>query len=218
MPGLFELTGPAMPPVRGGAPDALVVLLHGYGADGNDLIALAPHLGQIVPCAQFVSPNAPFPCEMGFGRQWYGASDRSTEAYLAGSRTAASILDGFLDDQLAALGLGEERMVLIGFSQGTMLALHAAPRRPAACAGVVGFSGRLVAPDLLPVETVSRPPIMLVHGDADEVVPYDALAEAQAGLEAAGFAVESHTRAAQGHGIDQEAMALGARFLAKVLG
>ena len=218
MPGLFELTGPAMPPVRGGTPDALVVLLHGYGADGNDLIALAPHLGQAVPGAQFVSPNAPFPCEMGFGRQWYSASDRSAEAYLAGSRTAASILDGFLDDQLEALGLDEGRMVLIGFSQGTMLALHVAPRRPVACAGVVGFSGRLVAPDLLPEETVSRPPIMLVHGDADEVVPYDALAEAEAGLEGASFAVESHTRPGLGHGIDQEAMALAARFLAKVLG
>jgi phospholipase/carboxylesterase len=218
MPGLFELTGPAMPPVRGGAPDALVVLLHGYGADGNDLIALAPHLGQAVPGAQFVSPNAPFPCEMGFGRQWYGAANRSTEAYLAGSRAAASILDGFLDDQLAALGLEEGRLALIGFSQGTMMSLHVAPRRPTACAGVVGYSGRLVAPDLLPEEAVSRPPVMLVHGDADAVVPYEALAEAQAGLEAAGFVVESHTRPGLGHGIDQEAMALGARFLARILG
>ncbi|MBT5414677.1 MAG: alpha/beta fold hydrolase [Rhodospirillaceae bacterium] len=215
---MFELSGPAMPPVRGGAPDALVVLLHGYGADGNDLIALAPHLGQAAPGAQFVSPNAPFPCEMGFGRQWFGASDRSPEAYLGGTRAAAAILDGFLDDQLAALGLEEGRMALVGFSQGTMMALHVAPRRPTACAGVVGYSGRLVAPELLPEEAVSRPPVVLVHGDADEVVPYAAMAEAQNGLEAAEFSVESHSRPGLGHGIDQEALVLGARFLAKVLG
>lgn len=218
MPGLFELSGPAMPPVRGGAPDALVVLLHGYGADGNDLIGLAPHLGQVAPGAQFVSPNAPFPCEVGYGRQWFGTGDRSAEAYLSGTRAAASILDGFLDDQLAALGLGEERLALVGFSQGTMMSLYVAPRRRAACAGVIGYSGRLVASELLPAETVSRPPILLVHGDADEVVPFAALAEAQAGLVAAGFEVEHHTRPGLGHGIDQEALVLGARFLARVLG
>ena len=218
MTGIFDLDGPRHPPAGGGAPDALVILLHGYGADGFDLISLAPHWGAAVPGAQFVSPHAPYPCEMGFGRQWFGVQGLGAESYLASVRAAASILDAFIDGELAASGLAEDRLALVGFSQGTMMALHVAPRRAAPAAGVVGFSGRLVDAALLVEETASRPPFLLVHGDADEIVSHAALAEAAAGLEAAGIPVEAHTRPGLGHGIDQEGLALGARFLATTLG
>ena len=218
MTGIFDLDGPRHPPAGGGAPDALVILLHGYGADGMDLISLAPHWGQAAPGAQFVSPHAPYPCEMGFGRQWFGVQGMDGDGYLAGVRAAASILDAFIDAELAAAGLGEDRLALVGFSQGTMMALHVAPRRSAPVAGVVGFSGRLVGEALLAEEATSKPPFLLVHGDADEVVPHAALAEATRGLEAAGIPVEAHTRPGLGHGIDQEGLTLGARFLAGALG
>lgn len=218
MTGFFDLDGPRHPPAGGGVPDALVILLHGYGADGFDLISLAPQWGHAVPGAQFVSPHAPFPCEMGFGRQWFGVQGTGAEGYLAGVRAAASILDAFIGAELAALGLAEDRLALVGFSQGTMMALHVAPRRAAPVAGVVGFSGRLVDAALLGEEAKSKPPFLLIHGDADEVVPHTALAEATAGLEAAGIPVEAHTRPGLGHGIDQQGLALGARFLAGTLG
>src|SRR6516164_2823431 len=126
----FELHGPSQPPASGGKPRHLVVLLHGYGSDGNDLIGLAPHWARVLPAAEFLSPHAPFPCEMGpFGRQWFSFADRTPETILAGTRAAAAILDAFLDEALAARGLSERDLALVGFSQGTMMALYVALRR-----------------------------------------------------------------------------------------
>ncbi len=223
------LDGPSQPPASGGPARQLVVLLHGYGADGNDLIALAPMLAEGLPGAAFIAPHAPEPCDaMPFGRQWFSFTqfdpdlwrrdpanlDRAMEAMGPGAATAAASLDAFLDAQMTAHGLGPDRVALIGFSQGTMVALHAALRRPAPLAAVIGFSGALPAPSALPAEITARPPVTLIHGEADPVVPVPALAHAAAGLKAAGVAVESHSRPGLEHGIDQDGLAICAGALA----
>jgi phospholipase/carboxylesterase len=213
----LTLEGPSMRPASGGQPRALVVLLHGWGADGQDLIGLAPYFAQALPHAAFVSPNGPFPCDTGFGRQWFSLSDRSPEALLAGVRAAQGLVDGFIDDTLAMLGLGPDRLALVGFSQGTMTSLFVAARRPAPIAAVVGYSGMLIAGED-DAELLSRPPVMLVHGDADPVVPAEAMTQARQYLEQLGFSVETHLQRGLGHGIDPEGIALGARFLARHLG
>src|SRR5215469_5079921 len=150
---LPSLSGPVHKPASGGAPRQLVILLHGLGADGNDLIGLAPYWAPLLPEAEFVSPDAPFPCDMApFGRQWFSLQDRSPAAILAGVRASAPILDAFLDDALAARELAPAQLALVGFSQGTMMSLYVAPRRTAPVAGVVGYSGALVGTDALAQE------------------------------------------------------------------
>jgi phospholipase/carboxylesterase len=145
MSDLLALDGPRVAPAAGGKPRSLVVLLHGLGADGNDLIGLAPHWQRALPHTAFVSPHAPFPCDMApYGRQWFSFQDRDPPAILAGVMAAASILDAFLDEELARHALAADRLALVGFSQGTMMSLYVAPRRAARIAGVVGYSGRLV--------------------------------------------------------------------------
>ncbi len=216
MPRLIELTAHSQPPAAGGRPRELVVLLHGYGADGRDLLGLAPYWSRTLPHAAFVAPDAPYPCEMSpYGFQWFSFEDRSPEMLLAGAQAAAGLLDGFLDDQLRAHELGDDRLALVGFSQGTMMALQVAPRRKRAAAGVLGFSGALLAPDLLPQELASRPPVLLVHGDADQVVPFASLAAAKAGLEAAGIKVATRPLPGLAHGIDERGLSEGSRFLAE---
>ncbi len=156
-----KLSGPTRPPASGGKPKHLVILLHGLGADGNDLIGLAPYLAPLLPEAEFLSPNAPFPCDMApYGYQWYSSQDRSPGAQLAGVRAAAPILDAFIDQALAERGLEDSALALVGFSQGSVMSLFVGPRRAQPVAGIVGYSGRLVAPDLLPSELRSRPPIL----------------------------------------------------------
>ena len=140
---LLEIDGPRFGPASGGTPDSLIVLLHGVGADGNDLIELAPILGEHLPGTAFVSPHAPFPYDGApMGRQWFSLMERTQEMMLAGVRASAPILDAFLDEELARLGLADDRLGLVGFSQGTMMSLYVAPRRAKPIAGVVGFSGR----------------------------------------------------------------------------
>ena len=206
----FDLDGPRFGPAAGGGAEQLIVLLHGLGADGNDLISLAPVFAQALPKAVFVSPHAPFPCDMApYGRQWFSLQDRRPEALRSGADLAAPILNGFLDDELAKLGLGDGQLALIGFSQGTMMSLHVALRRPAPCAAVVGYSGLLVDGARLAEEIVSRPPVLLVHGDADEILPVAALPAAVEALETAGVAVKHQVRPGLGHGIDQPGIGLG---------
>ena len=155
----FELSGPNQPPLAGGKPRHLVVLLHGYGSDGNDLIGLAPHWAEALPDTEFVSPHAPFPCEMGpFGHQWFSFEDRAPAAILAGTKAAANILNAFLDEALAARGLTDRELALVGFSQGTMMALYVALRRPQAVAAVVGYSGALVGAENLARRDPLPPP------------------------------------------------------------
>lgn len=210
------LTGPAIQPLSGERPKKLVVFLHGLGADGNDLISLGQVFGQVLPDVQFVSPNAPQPCDMApFGHQWFSLQDRGYSAMLAGVEEAAPILNHFLDRQLDILGLQEEDMALIGFSQGTMMALYTALRRLDCCAGVVGYSGALIAPETLQAEIKARPPVCLIHGEDDPVVPFEAMAAAEAGLNAVDVSVETHSRAGLQHGIDPEGITIAGEFLKK---
>lgn len=215
MAALMSITGPTYGPAAAGAPRHLVVLLHGYGSDGHDLLGLAPHWAQMLPRAEFISPNAPFPCELApYGRQWFGFEGRDAQMILGETQTAAAILNGFIDEQLAKRGLDESALALVGFSQGTMMSLHVAPRRQKPAAAVVGYSGRLIAPDLLPQEIKSRPRILLVHGDADPVVPFQSLREAVNVLELVGIEVTAERRPRLAHAIDEEGLELGGHFLA----
>ena len=215
----MQLDGPRHPPTAGVAPARIVLLLHGYGADGNDLIGLAPAWAPAMPDTLFVSPHAPFPCEGApFGRQWFGIAGRDAEMRFAGLRAASAMVDGFIDDLLEETGLPPGALTLAGFSQGTMLALHAGPRRAEPLAGILGYSGRLLAPELLDGEALSRPPVALIHGEMDELVPFSSMAEAAVALERTGFVVETHGRPGLGHGIDPEGMRAGLAFITRIAG
>jgi phospholipase/carboxylesterase len=214
----FQLSGPSRLPASGGKPGRLVVLLHGLGADGNDLIGLAPYWAPFLPEAEFLSPNAPFPCDMApYGHQWFSSLDRSPPAILAGVRASAPILDAFLDDALAERGLDDGDLTLVGFSQGTMMSLFVGLRRTQPAAGILGYSGRLIAPELLANELRSRPPILLVHGSEDPLVPFESLAAAEAALLAAGVPTETFVCPGIGHSIDENGLRRGGQFLKDVL-
>jgi phospholipase/carboxylesterase len=215
----FTLEGSSRSPHRGGKPKSLVVLLHGLGADGKDLISLAPYWAPLLPETEFLSPNAPFPCDMApYGYQWFSFQQRTPEAVLAGVRAAAPFLDGFLDEVLSARGLDESRLALVGFSQGTMMSLHVGLRRVKAVAGIVGYSGRLIGEDTLAEEMRSKPPLLLMHGTADEIVPFESLALAEKELKALGVPVTTVRRPGLGHSIDEIELAKGGEFLKSVLG
>ena len=215
---MFQLHGPSMIP-REGTVQRIVVLLHGVGADGQDLIDLAPMLQPRLPSTAFYAPDAPEPCDMApFGRQWFSLQDRRPAAMLAGIRRSAPILDAYLDQLLARHELPAATLALLGFSQGTMMSLHVAPRRREPIAGVLGFSGALLGPELLAAEARSRPPVLLIHGDADDVVPVAALGMAVASLRQAGVEAEGLVRPGLPHSIDPFGVEAGGRFLAKCLG
>ena len=205
-----------------GQATSLVILVHGYGANGADLIGLADPLGPHLPGTAFLSPDAPEPCAVNpMGFQWFPIPwiDGSSEAASrAGMLAAAADLDAFVTQAMAAEGVGPDRTALLGFSQGTMLSLHIAPRRPEPLAGVVAFSGRLLDPGALAAEAVSRPPVLLVHGDADEVVPPQSLPEAGQALGAAGFEVYAHVMKGTGHGIAPDGLSVALSFLRDRLG
>ncbi len=206
----ITLSGPERAPKSGDKPKHLIMFLHGYGADGNDLIGLSPMLANDFPDAEFISPNAPFPCEMSpSGRQWFTLLDRSPQIMLRGAMDAAPLLNTFIDAQLKRFALTDDKLALVGFSQGTMMALFSALRRPKACAGIVGFSGSLVGEEGI----ISKPPVCLIHGNADDVVPYGAMALASAVLKHEGLSVETHTRPGMGHGIDPEGLNIAVKFL-----
>jgi len=215
---LMALSGPSRPPTAGGKPTRLVILLHGLGADGNDLIGLQQYWGRLVPEAEFLSPNAPFPCDMaGYGYQWFSVQDRSPEAVLGGVRAAAPVLDAFIDEELAKRGLDDSQAALVGFSQGTMMSLYVGLRRARPLAGILGYSGRLIAPDLLAGELRSRPPVLLVHGTDDPLVPFASLGQAETALRTAGVPVETLTCPGVEHAIDPEGLRRGGAFLREVL-
>jgi len=211
----LTLDGPSARPSSGGPARQLVVLLHGWGADGDDLIGLAPYWGEMLPDAAFVSPHAPFPCDMGFGRQWFSLADRTPEVILAEVRLVAPMIDAFIDDRLAEHGLTARSLAVVGFSQGTMMALYVAPRRAEEVAALVGYSGRLIGASLLESETRTRPPVALIHGERDEVVPARSTEHAAEALTTAGFSVETHLRPGLGHGIDPEGIAIAGQFIAE---
>jgi phospholipase/carboxylesterase len=206
-----------------GEVENLVVFLHGYGADGNDLLGLADPLAPHLPGTVFVAPNAPERCGMNpMGYQWFpipwidGSSEEQAEA---GMVRAVDDLNAFLDTVMAEEGVSAARTVLVGFSQGTMMSLHVAPRRAEAVAGVVGFSGRLLAPETLADEVVVRPPVLLIHGDQDDVVPVQSLPAAAEALQKAGWdEVYAHIMKGTAHGIAPDGLSVALAFMRDRLG
>lgn len=219
MAELPELTGPEHGPAEGETPDRLIIFLHGLGADGNDLLAMAPVLSQVFPRAKFLAPDAPFPCDMApTGRQWFSLQELNGPKLLEGLRAVTPLLDEYLDTQMKKYGLTADRVGIIGFSQGTMLGLHVLPRRQDPVAGVLGFSGMVIGPELLAEEGKSKPPVLLVHGDKDEVVPAELSRLAGTALKMAGFEVEVAICGDVPHSIDESGMRLGVDFLRTVFG
>ncbi|MCI5049772.1 MAG: alpha/beta hydrolase [Rickettsiales bacterium] len=211
---VVTLSGPVVQPASEEAPKQIILFLHGLGADGKDLIDLAGPMQQLFPEALFVSPDAPQPCDMApMGFQWFSLQDRDPEVLMQGARSAEPILNGFIDRLIEKFGVTSENIAVVGFSQGTMMALHALCRRPDPIAAVVGFSGGLVGPQYLASEAQSKSPICLIHGDADEVVPFAAMGMSEQALQENGFSVESHARPGLGHGIDMEGLQTAIAFL-----
>ena len=198
---------PSFAPIDGSAPEQLVIFMHGVGADGSDLISLAPHFARALPNAQFLSPDAPAPCDMApFGRQWFSLQNRDPQVMYDAVEQVRPVVNAFFDEQLEKYGLSDDKLLLIGFSQGTMTALHCALRRPKACAGIVGFSGALLSAGLNPTDITAKPPVLLVHGEADEVVPFQAMAQAENILEELGVDIETMARPDLPHSIDEEGL------------
>lgn len=212
-----RLDGPRIAPASG-VTRSLVIFLHGYGADGSDLIEIGRRWAPALPDTAFVSPHAPDPCsEAPTGRQWFPLAAMDPQRLRDGVVAAAPALDHFIDMELERHSLTESALALAGFSQGTMMALHVGPRRRRAVAGIVGYSGLLPDPEFIAAEARSRPPILLVHGDSDPLIPSMALHAATKVLGGAGFDVEWHMRPGLEHGIDEHGLRLGVEFTARVL-
>jgi phospholipase/carboxylesterase len=215
-----QLDGPRLEP-RSGAARRLVVFLHGYGADGNDLIEIGRAWQPLLPDTAFVSPHAPEPCAGApTGRQWFSLTFRDPDERWRGVNAAAPILNAFLDAELARRKLPPSALALVGFSQGTMMALHVGLRRATPPAAIVGYSGLFVlpnnaAPDVVAGEIKARPPVLLIHGDRDELIPVQALFHATQALAALEVPAEWHISPGVGHGIDQEGLRHGGEFLAR---
>jgi len=210
--GQSVLNGPRLPPARGSATH-LVVICHGYGADGKDLIGLAPHWQKLLPTAAFAAPNGPERCP-GAGYQWFPISRLDPGEVRRGVDAASAALEGFLEAELKRLALPPERLMLAGFSQGTMMALHVGLRRASKPAAILGYSGMLADPEGLPALGSDAPPVLLVHGDADTMIPVEALLVAAGALGRAGALVQWHIAGGVGHSIDPGGLLLGGTFLA----
>ncbi len=204
-----------------GADASVVLFLHGYGADGADLLGLAEPLAPHLPDTVFIAVDAPEPSMANpMGYQWFPIPwiDGSTEAAASEAmRRSARILDGFIDKVLAEEGIDAERLILFGFSQGTMMSLHVAPRRADPVAGIVAFSGRLMFPERLAAEAISHPPVLLIHGDADDVVPFEEMQAAGAALQGAEFEVYGHVQQGTGHGIAPDGLSVALAFIREQL-
>jgi phospholipase/carboxylesterase len=217
---MADLDGPRLEP-RTGVAKQLVIFLHGYGADGNYLIDIGRAWQQLLPDAAFVSPHAPRPCgQAPMGREWFPLTFRDPNERWTGVNAAAPVLNGFIDAELKRRGLTDSALALVGFSQGTMMSLHVGLRRATAPAAIVGYSGMLVVPEDIDPDTFageirSRPPVLLVHGDQDQLIPVQALMHAAQGLAALEIPVEWHISPGVGHGIDQEGLRQGGEFLVR---
>jgi phospholipase/carboxylesterase len=215
-----KLDGPSLEP-RSGTAKQLVVFLHGYGADGNDLIDIGRAWQGLLPDAAFVSPHAPLPCgQAPMGREWFPLTFRNPDERWNGVNAAAPGLDAFLDAELKRRNLPPQALALVGFSQGTMMALHVGLRRAVLPAAIVGYSGMLIMPgdamsEAFAAEIKSRPPVLLIHGDEDQMIPVAAVTHSAQGLAALEVPTEWHISPGVGHGIDQEGLRHGGEFLAK---
>jgi phospholipase/carboxylesterase len=219
---MADLDGPRIAP-RSGTAKQLVVFLHGYGADGNDLIEIGRAWQGLLPDAAFVSPHAPRMCgQSPMGREWFPLTFRDPDERWRGVTMAAPGLMAFLDAELARHELPPSKLALVGFSQGTMMALHVGLRRAVAPAAIVGYSGMLVTPEdadpeAFAAEITCRAPVLLVHGDQDQLIPVQAVLAAAQNLAALGLSAEWHISSGVGHGIDEEGLRHGGEFLARNL-
>ena len=214
MADIPRISGPEQPPARGAKARQLVVFLHGWGADGNDLIGLSRHWSKPLPGAHFLSPHGHQPCTgNAMGRQWFSFRDETPEAITKGAAHAAAIINRFLDEELERHGLDNAHLGLVGFSQGAMMAIYVALRRPRACAAVVGYSGALIASETMADEIRSRPPMLLAHGDSDQIVPFASLGAAVQLLGSHDVSVRWHACKNLGHAIDGVGLDMGAEFL-----
>ena len=216
---MTKLSGPMLPPASGGDPKQVVVLLHGYGSDGADLIGLAPYWQNVLPDALFVSPNAPEQCrQLASGFQWFDVSfegDRLASRQM-GVVNARPVLVDFLNDLWTQTGIGPEQTILAGFSQGAMMALHVGLSLPQRLMGIIAFSGAFLPPEGFGTDALARPPVCLVHGDKDEVVDPELSADAEVALRLAGFDVSYHVSEDVGHGIAPDGLAFATEFIARI--
>lgn len=209
------LTGPEIAP-KSGTVKHVVIFLHGVGSNGDDLIELGHMVQDALPDTQFLSPNGAQPFDQApFGYQWFSLRERSQEKMLAGAREAAPVVNRYIDEVKARFGVNDRQIALVGFSQGTMMALYAGLRRESALAAIVGFSGAMLGGEEL---AKNDTPVCLIHGEYDEVVPYAALAHAKMHLEKASIAVETHARPNLGHSIDGPGLETMVKFLRTHLG
>jgi phospholipase/carboxylesterase len=212
------VNGSSLQPLSGGRPRQIVLLLHGYGSNGADLISFAPQWQRALPDALFVAPNAPQRCgRMASGYQWWPLSAFTPQALAMGASSAAPAINEFIDRKLSQYELSEADLVIVGFSQGTMMALHVGLGREKQVAGILGYSGMLVGAADLAHRKVTKPPVCLVHGSADPIVPVAALHAAEQALRRAGIEVSTHVSAGLGHTVDPAGIRIGGEFVARSL-
>ena len=209
------VNGASLQSLSGTAAKQIVLLLHGFGSSGSDMIALAPAWQQSLPEALFLAPHAPQRSGLGAGYQWWGLSEITPQALAAGAAQAAPAIDAFIDRKLKQYGLSEAELALVGFSQGTMAALHVGLRRPRPLAAIVGYSGMLTSAAELRHAQITRPPVLLVHGSHDPVIPVAALHSAESALKHLGVGVSTHISAGVGHSVDPIGLRLGRDFVAR---
>ena len=202
---------------RSGVDSSLVIFLHGYGANGNDLLGLADQLSEHLPDTVFLAPDAPETCSVNPGGfQWFpipwidGSTEEESER---GLLRATEDLQMFIKQSMEEEGLSEAETILIGFSQGTMMALHVGPRMVDSILGIIGFSGRILNPESLLEDCKSKPPTLLIHGDQDDVVPFSSLSTAESTLQECGFEVETHVMEGTGHGISPDGLLACLNFI-----
>jgi phospholipase/carboxylesterase len=192
----------------------LVIMLHGLGADGADLFDLVPSMAGALADTAFLSVDAPFPCDMApQGRQWFSLREWTESSMLVGAREVAPFLADYIQNSARRFNLPLQAVFLLGFSQGAMMAMHVGPRLPETLGGIIAFSGALIAPYHLATETTQKPPVCLIHGMADMVVPFAAMNMAEHALKTNGFTVVAHPRPMLGHGIDPQGIQSAIEFI-----
>ncbi|MEM7679543.1 MAG: phospholipase [Pseudomonadota bacterium] len=210
-------------PASGGEVKSIVVMLHGVGSNGQDLISLAPFWAESLPDTLFVSPDAPFACDMvpeGYPNsyQWFSLQSRDPHDMLKGVEDTMPIVEHFLDALLEKHGVSADKLALLGFSQGTMTSLYVGPRYSKKIAGILGYSGALIGGEGLAQDPdeFHRMPIHLIHGEADDVVPVEMYGHAKEQLGAAGYTVTGGTTPNLTHGIDEAGIQSGGEFLKSI--